>query len=117
MSGMGQHMDMLQQLRRSYANNEEELDNARRITELHDEVAQLCQQDERRITDIIRGMQEEVREAEAAAAPPDPALHERQVADLQAACRDSLSRIASLENEARCVPAVQTFPMPSAAAT
>lgn len=55
MSGMGQHMDMLQQLRRSYANNEEELDNARRITELHDEVAQLCQQDERRITEIIRG--------------------------------------------------------------
>lgn len=62
-----------------------------------------------------------MREAEAAAAPPDPALHERQVADLQAACRDSLSRIASLENEARCVPAAACCAflpsMPSAAAT
>ena len=49
------------------------------------------------------GMQEEVREAEAAAAPPDRALHQRQVADLDAACSDSLSRIAGLQNEIRCV--------------
>jgi hypothetical protein len=52
---------------------------------------------------IDTGLQEEVREAEAAAAPPDPALHERQVADLDAACRDSLSRIAGLQNEIRYV--------------
>ena len=44
-----------------------------------------------------------MQDAEAAAAPPDPALHERQVADLDAACRDSLSRIASLQNEIRYV--------------
>lgn len=52
---------------------------------------------------IDTGLQEEVRDAEAAAAPPDPALHERQVADLDAACRDSLSRIAGLQNEIRYV--------------
>lgn len=49
----------------------------------------------------MAGMQEEVHEAEAAAAPPDPALHERKVADLEASCSESLSRIAGLENEIR----------------
>lgn len=48
-------------------------------------------------------MQEGVREAEADAAPPDPALHERKVSDLEAACGESLTRIASLENEIRYV--------------
>jgi hypothetical protein len=48
-------------------------------------------------------MQGEVREAEAAAAPPDPALHKRQVADLEAACSNSLVRIAGLQNEIRYV--------------
>ena len=52
---------------------------------------------------IDTGLQGEVQEAEAAAAPPDPALHERQVSDLDAACRDSLSRIAGLQNEIRYV--------------
>ena len=52
---------------------------------------------------IDTGLQEEVRDAEAAAAPLDPVLHERHVADLDAACRDSLSRIAGLQNEIRYV--------------
>ncbi len=52
---------------------------------------------------VPTGMQEEVAEADKAATPPDPELHMREVTELEAACRESRSRIASLENEARCV--------------
>jgi hypothetical protein len=156
---MEDHLDMLQQLRHSYAESDKELENARRIAALHEQIAQLCHEDEQEIRTVIRGaanwpgrlprtrrchcagtapnggapalplccalthlsnmqscrpeplsllrvvagLQEEVRDAEAAAAPPDPALHERQVSDLDAACRDSLSRIAGLQNEIRYV--------------
>jgi hypothetical protein len=53
---MEQHLDMLRQLRLSYANdNENELENARRIAALHEEIAQLCHEDEQDIMNVIRG--------------------------------------------------------------
>lgn len=52
---------------------------------------------------VPTGMQEEVAEANKAATPPDPELHMREVTELEAACRESRSRIASLEIESRCV--------------
>lgn len=52
---MNEHLDMLRQLRHSYANNDEEVENVRRIAQLHEELAQLCQEDEQEITGIIRG--------------------------------------------------------------
>ncbi len=61
---------------------------------------------------VAAGMQEEVAEAKAEAMPPDPALHVREVADLEAACRESRSRVASLQGEARCAPAALCVPMP-----
>ena len=52
---MDQHLEMLRQLRHSYADNETELDNARRITALHEEIAQLCHDDEQEVRTVIRG--------------------------------------------------------------
>ena len=46
---------MLQQLRHSYADSDKELDNARRIAALHDEIVQLCHEDEQEIKTVIRG--------------------------------------------------------------
>lgn len=57
MNGLEDHMAVLQELRLSYSTNEEELNAARRVNSLHDEIAQLCQQDEQRISSVIRGAQ------------------------------------------------------------
>ena len=46
-------------------------------------------------------LQQEVQAAEERSTGPDAALHASSVAELEAACRESRSRINSLENEAR----------------
>ena len=50
---------------------------------------------------VLAGMQLEIKQAEAAATAPDPAVHGSAVEQLQADCRESRARITSLENEAR----------------
>ena len=48
-------------------------------------------------------LQQEVQTAEQHSTGPDPALHASSVNELEAACRESRSRINSLTNEARYV--------------
>lgn len=50
---------------------------------------------------VYAGMQREVEQAQAAATPPDPAVHTTSVQQLQTECRESSVRVTSLENEAR----------------
>ena len=52
--GLEDHLDVMEHLKRSYA-DAEEVQAAERINTLHEDIAQLCRQDEQRITDIIQG--------------------------------------------------------------
>lgn len=50
---------------------------------------------------VYADMQRVVEQAQAAATPPDPAVHATSVQQLQTECRESSVRVTSLENEAR----------------
>ena len=52
---MEQHLDMLRQLKGSYA-DETDLKSAHRIATLHEAIAQLCHDDEQEVMSVIRGV-------------------------------------------------------------
>ena len=67
--GLDDHLDVMEHLKRSYA-DAEEVQAAERINALHEEITQLCRQDEQRITEVIQGKASRGTRAPAGAAVP-----------------------------------------------
>mmetsp|Transcript_18112 Transcript_18112/g.54524 ORF Transcript_18112/g.54524 Transcript_18112/m.54524 type:complete len:195 (-) Transcript_18112:2458-3042(-) len=101
MQTLDERLDARMQHLRTKFDGSDDVREAQQLLAHHDELQNMSAADEDRIHTIIQDMQRVVEQAQAAATPPDPAVHATSVQQLQTECRESSVRVTSLENEAR----------------